>query len=786
MPASEIADLLPADQIRPVRRGTVMRIAVPVLMVLTMVLASVGISYSAYLSHRAESLRLADALIAGIEERIHTQVAGYLAPVARLASLSARLLGTEALSQARSAATETFAIGVIHDNPQIAISSFGDPAGNFLMYVRQPSGAVDTKRIQRDPAGITTRWIRRDPGGTVRTTETVENDGYDPRERPWYIGAARSGGIYWSDVYRFFTSQQPGVTVSVPVTAPDGTLRTVHGMDITLDNLNAFLDGLEPGENGLAIILDGDGRLVAFPNRVAPASVVSGSPTIAELGNAALIRGYDRFRVQGPGRRVLEIDGERYINTVSSLSDVVGRDWWVMVLAPETDFTATVTRSFRGQLLISAGVILLAALLAWRVITQGLAALRDKHGVTERDRAVTRRGMALGKLAACAAALARREAQGATDLTELLSVALGVDRVTLWRVGDGELRCVDTFDRRSGIHSDAAHLKLSAMPELADLLVAPLAIADLNVDPRLREAELDHFTRTGVGSLLSVPVGDETMLWVEGPTCTAASADEALAFLEGAAEVLRPHLHGSPATADGDATPDAEQPQAPPYQRASSTPTATTGSQHRALTATGLDPSRAVALTTRVGSAATDVFAGVSVLVMVLDDAALWGGRGPDGKAGNLLDMLIREVQSAAAELDIEYVKLMGARLVCATGFDAGAEAGARDIARLALELETRCGHALTAVQQRLSYRIGIDVGPALGAGVGDKAWIYNLWGDAVSGADAMAETAAPGTAQVSEACYRLLHREYQFSPRGRYFVPERGETATYVLLGGA
>ena len=54
----------------------------------------------------------------------------------------------------------------------------------------------------------------------------------------------------------------------------------------------------------------------------------------------------------------------------------------------------------------------------------------------------------------------------------------------------------------------------------------------------------------------------------------------------------------------------------------------------------------------------------------------------------------------------------------------------------------------------------------------------------AVSGAQAMAETAVPGTVQVSHGSYALLHDGHLLTHRGRYYVPGLGETSTYLLLG--
>ncbi len=42
--------------------------------------------------------------------------------------------------------------------------------------------------------------------------------------------------------------------------------KSVFGVDITLEELSRFLGSLEIGQSGRALIIDGDGRLIASPN----------------------------------------------------------------------------------------------------------------------------------------------------------------------------------------------------------------------------------------------------------------------------------------------------------------------------------------------------------------------------------------------------------------------------------------------------------------------------------------------------------------------------------------
>jgi len=113
-----------------------------------------------------------------------------------------------------------------------------------------------------------------DPDGTQRVvwsswsvdspvpTETEETLGYDPRTRPWFIGAG-PGDSYWTEPYTFFTTQAPGITASAAFTF--GGRRFVVGLDVLLLDISRFTRNLRVSEAGFAFVLDEDKRIIGMP-----------------------------------------------------------------------------------------------------------------------------------------------------------------------------------------------------------------------------------------------------------------------------------------------------------------------------------------------------------------------------------------------------------------------------------------------------------------------------------------------------------------------------------------
>jgi class 3 adenylate cyclase len=67
---------------------------------------------------------------------------------------------------------------------------------------------------------------------------------------------------------------------------------------------------------------------------------------------------------------------------------------------------------------------------------------------------------------------------------------------------------------------------------------------------------------------------------------------------------------------------------------------------------------------------------------------------------------------------------------------------------------------------------------------VGRQQKTYNIWGESVRFASKMAESGIAGGIHVSQTTYKRLRTTYLFQVRGRYYLPNIGETSTYLLTG--
>ena len=791
------------EALRQRRRQRRRRVLIPVLGVTALMAALLAIALYSYDSNREGALALSQEVLANLEHRIHSQVESYLEPAATAVLIVAGMLQDPRFPSPaeRLRVAEPLSQKVLQNLPQLAIVSYGTPKGEYLMLRRTADGAIDTKLIQRPATGTRVIWIHRNPKGQVVAVEEVPDDGFDPRDRPWYRGAVARGGLFWTDGYVFFTDHKPGVTVAAPVHAGDGTLRGVVGLDMTLGQLGAFLQSLEIGRTGRAMIIDGSGRLVAHPEldqMIKQAGEELVTAALDELGDPVLTRALSHFRLEGHGRRTFEIAGERYISTASSLRALVDRDWSVLIVVPEEDFVGFVGRNNETVLLLSLGVVLLAVLMAAFLVRQGLLADRQARRLLARQDAIERQGRAFAEIAAHAAQGRAADAEARAWLTERVGEAAGVRRVSLWHLESADsLRCGDAYDRESQGHTRDMELTATELPQLFAALARGEALVkpDAAADPETAELHLRYLHPLGCRSLISVPVrsGDAPLafLWLEHDGFDAARAEELLGFVQPVANLLTLTLAALSRESASGASAAPERP--PPAQAAkrsqavaASVPAAGSGPPAPASgVSAGVRPALdRLAERVRAGGLAAQLYADTSVMVLELADALALAERAGEEGGATVVDLLVCFLEARARELGIDYLRVVGHQVVAAAGFGSDADQGAQRIATLARDCQSRCSRIFGHLHEGARFRVGLDCGQVLGSPVGEGQKRYNLWGPAVQTALAMASAGVPGEIQVTDAMYQRLREHCLFKPRGAYYVEGTGKLATYLLSG--
>jgi methyl-accepting chemotaxis protein len=331
--------------------------------------------------------------------------------------------------------------------PYFGLVYYGDEQGNHWLNKRENDGTIHVRLINRKEDSEASRqaleqwgrhakataadrqalaeglapyletwWYEQDKEGQLQRSEQDPIKIYDPRNRPWYVGAKSQNKLFWTDVYAWeekyqgVVSRQAGITVSAPV-VQGGQLLGVCGIDISLQAVSLFLRDLEIMKNGRAFILNGKGETVGLPNYSEVLSKATTSEDavalnhIQKISDAAMVSSFSAVRrALGlseqqpfvlPKEQVIAFTAgdKAYYGFYKPFAAELGLNWTVGVIIPEDDFLGTVKQEMQRSLwiaLASIGLMIIAGVVIARLITNPLTHLgKEVERIMQLDLAPT-------------------------------------------------------------------------------------------------------------------------------------------------------------------------------------------------------------------------------------------------------------------------------------------------------------------------------------------------------------------------------------------------------------
>jgi class 3 adenylate cyclase len=739
------------------------------------------IAFYVYEANRNGASVLGNDLVTAIEKRISIEMNSYLEPSQRLVELIDDAVGGKPVFKGKAEA-ESFAKHALLTIPSATGVSYADIDGNFLYVLRTEKGTIDTKLIDRRNGGHRVTWTRRSSSGVVVSTEEIADDNYDPRVRPWYIAGANARKPVWTETYQNQMLHRPTISYVVPRFGFDGKLLTMISIDIELDDLCTFLSQLVIGVTGKAYIIDRSGHIVAFPDADwKPANDENARPPrLDELNDPVLTRAYDRLRVEGFKRMVLDFGDRRVIIASEPVKMISDRDWLVLIVVPESDFIGFVTDSSLVALALSAGVVVIVALLAGLLGWRGIQAGRRVADAIARERILQERTGAFIELARNVAG----NDEGGFSIesaTEIAAEACEAKRAAIWRLsGDGQsLSCEDSYDTAGRDHTEGLTLHRDEFPVLFAALDEGTAIDTIGSpgDKRVVEVAKKYLRPSGIQHIYIAPIMRAGrplgMLGVEDPQVGDYSAG-LKSFCDALAILLAFRMAG--ATTVGMAPGQEMQ-----VQEARSRAPMDAFAPRKARLEQVLIRNDA-----SWAALADNALSRAAVGIIKLPEWTSVARRAPDGGGKTGMDVVVHELRTVIENCDVSYAAQLDDHIVIAayTTDESTAARDAVSVAMALLEMRDR----LTALEEKwqtsLDFQFAIDVGPVMHSTVGGDPTRRNLWGGAIGIAKILAATTAPRTIATSETAYQLLSAHFLLRPRGTYFLPETGMMRTFVMVG--
>jgi len=238
--------------------------------------------------------------------------------------------------------------------------------GRSLLFLRL-GGTWSLRELEAPGPSARVRWRRLDQNGRVLSNEPWTPMDYDPRTRPWYVVGAAVAAPVWTNPYAFYTTQDPGITFTLPVRDASG-LRGVTAVDFLLDDLTGRAWAAQPTARSRCLVVDLQGRALVLPRD--PAFETSEGRRRAFLkrrmtdllGPQADLMEDDA--ANGVPRRMTSSSGGATIGLLRTFSGLPGIRWRLLLTVPEEDLLEP-TRFRVGSML---GLALLClGLAAWRI-----------------------------------------------------------------------------------------------------------------------------------------------------------------------------------------------------------------------------------------------------------------------------------------------------------------------------------------------------------------------------------------------------------------------------------
>ncbi|MEQ8843835.1 MAG: SpoIIE family protein phosphatase [Phycisphaerales bacterium] len=279
--------------------------------------------------------------------------------------------------------------------------TWGDAQGRATWVIQYPDAdgpeyGIADERTARDGEPYAEEFALDDQGVPGQRLGAYA---YDPRERPWYVGALAADKATYLAPYPWVDTAGRDGTLGLPFVEPvvdaSGRIVGVLAAEMSLAALSDFLRTLRVGEAGYVLILDAEGRLIAHslsPESVPAMVMVDGAPSVAvarEIEDARVreVAGSlsEALADRLMGTHDIEVGGERMLSRVSAFRELPGLDWRVVTVVPEAELLAPVAAAQSSSHRATIAAVLVTVVLGLGV---GLAATVPVRRLVREIRAV--------------------------------------------------------------------------------------------------------------------------------------------------------------------------------------------------------------------------------------------------------------------------------------------------------------------------------------------------------------------------------------------------------------
>ena len=293
---------------------------------------------------------------------------------------------------------DKYMLPVFRHVPQLNTVVVADTLGNEYSIIREDTTWLSNHVYESKDSGmviIRNRW--KGNGIRKKTVKkwTEYNSSYNPRKRPWFIGAmttTKPKVVWWTQPYKFFTHKMPGITISLRSFCDSTKKYHVIQYDILLSHISEFTTNTDISKNGKTFVLSNKYEVIGLPKENFLTKIDSIKKYILHPFDS--VRSDDMKNAINKWKKISKNknkpfsfykDGEKWWARISEYKLGINNNFIIGVIVPENDFVEEVHKT-RNVVFAGFAIILVFILL---VIRQNNIRRKTNIVLTEQKKQIT-------------------------------------------------------------------------------------------------------------------------------------------------------------------------------------------------------------------------------------------------------------------------------------------------------------------------------------------------------------------------------------------------------------
>ncbi len=217
-----------------------------------------------------------------------------------------------------------------------------------------------------EKSGISCIYLVFDDNKVISSDYWIPDENDDIRTRPYYVGAMKNGGVYFSDVYISADTKEKIITISMPIMTKEQKVEGIIALDVTLSELFEFVKQFN--------LSKGKGEIYLFSQSE---NVLYNSDEQSQAEKVKDIKYVDSFyeELLASKQKTLDVsyEGQKNVLLLKQIKDLK----WNIVISVLEDVVYAGTHKIRTYFLTIVSIILAIGLLLTVILSRRLSTKFD-------------------------------------------------------------------------------------------------------------------------------------------------------------------------------------------------------------------------------------------------------------------------------------------------------------------------------------------------------------------------------------------------------------------------